>query len=204
MLGFMFLCMILSAAKVLGEDCANQDQGHCSATERQNFDQETDWQRATSIYDFHAKDIHGNNVSLEKYQGHVAIIVNVASDCGLTDRNYKQLVTLHQKYKDSHGLRILAFPCNQFGGQESGTAQQILDFVKRYNVEFDMFEKIDVNGDKAHPLWKWLKSQQGGFLTDDIKWNFTKFVIDKQGHVVSRFAPTTDPLEMESALKSIF
>jgi phospholipid-hydroperoxide glutathione peroxidase len=168
------------------------------------FDQEKDWSKAENIYDFTVKDIHGNDVPLETYRGHVLIIVNVASECGLTDTNYKQLVELHEKYGESKGLRILAFPSNQFGGQEPGTPQQIIDFAKGYNVKFDLFEKIDVNGDNAHPLYKWLKSQQGGFIIDAIKWNFTKFIVNKEGKVVERISPTVEPMAMEMTLSVYF
>ncbi|KAJ8673536.1 hypothetical protein QAD02_004798 [Eretmocerus hayati] len=171
-----------------------------------NFNQETDWKKATSIYDFHARDIDGNDVSLDKYKGHVAIIINVASQCGLTETNYKQLQGLYNKYGESKGLRILAFPCNQFNHQEPGTPAEIKEFVKKYDVTFDMFDKIDVNGDNAHPLYKWLKDQKegSGFITDGIKWNFTKFLINKKGQVVDRFAPSTEPNSMEKALNKEF
>lgn len=137
------------------------------------------WKEAKSIYEFTANDIHGQPVSLEKYRGHVCIIVNVASQCGYTKNNYKELVDLHNEYSESKGLKILAFPCNQFGGQEPGDAAEICSFVATKNVKFDMFEKINVNGNNAHPLWKYLKHKQGGTLGDFIKWNFTKFIIDK-------------------------
>ncbi|XP_012062520.1 PREDICTED: probable glutathione peroxidase 2 [Atta cephalotes] len=162
-----------------------------------------DYQSATSVYDFYANDILGKNVSLEKYHGHVLIIVNVASNCGLTDTNYKQLQQLYNKYSDN-GLRILAFPSNQFAGQEPGTSEEILNFVKQYNVTFDMFEKIDVNGENAHPLWKWLKTQKSGLITNAIKWNFTKFIVNKEGKPVERFSPSTEPLSMEKSLKTYF
>ncbi|XP_072160368.1 uncharacterized protein [Bemisia tabaci] len=170
------------------------------------FDQETDWQQATSIYDFTAEDIRGNKVDLSKYKDHVCIIVNVASQCGLTETNYKQLQELYNKYSESKGLRILAFPSNQFAKQEPGTNAEILEFTKNYGVTFDMFAKINVNGDNAHPLYKWLTSQKAGsgFLTDSIKWNFSKFLVNKQGQVVDRFAPATEPLKMEDDLKKYF
>lgn len=141
---------------------------------------------------------------MDKYRGHVCIIVNVASNCGLTDTNYRELVQLYDKYSEKEGLRIMAFPSNQFLSQEPGTSQDILQFVQKYDVTFDMFEKVDVNGDSAHPLWKWLKTQAAGFISDNIKWNFTKFIINKEGKVVSRYAPSSNPNEMESELKKYF
>lgn len=187
----VLLLLICFSLEVLSEKCEDNAE---SCTE------ETSLKPATSIYDFHARDIHGNDVDLSKYQGHVLIIVNVASNCGLTAKNYKQLVQLYEKYGESKGLRILAFPSNQFGGQEPGTSQEILDFVKRYNVTFDMFEKVDVNGDNAHPLWKYLTSLEGEKLKGSIRWNFTKFIVDKEGKVVARYSPSDEPLAMESVL----
>ncbi|XP_076235442.1 uncharacterized protein LOC143179900 [Calliopsis andreniformis] len=195
---------ILLCSGAIAQNCEDNKQDQCSATTSAPFDQEKNWNSATSIYDFHAKDIHGVDVPLNKYRGHVCIIVNVASNCGLTDVNYRELVQLYEKYSEKNGLRILAFPSNQFGGQEPGTSEQILDFIKKYNVTFDVFEKIDVNGEGAHPLWKWLKSQASGFVTDSIKWNFTKFIINKEGKVVSRHSPATEPLELETELQKYF
>lgn len=196
----VFLLLAVSS-KVLTQECETKD-GRCPTPS--DFNQDTDWESATSIYDFHANDIKGNDIPLENYRGHVLIIVNVASHCGLTDTNYKQLQQLYDKYREKEGLRILAFPSNQFAGQEPGTAEEIQNFVKQYNVTFDMFEKIDVNGNNAHPLWKWLKRQKEGFVTNAIKWNFTKFIVDKEGKVVERFSPSTEPLAMEETLKKYF
>ncbi|KAF7991978.1 hypothetical protein HCN44_010779 [Aphidius gifuensis] len=179
--------------------CENGKDSHCMSQDSP-FNQDTDWEKATDIYQFHAKDIMGNDVSLDKYRDNVLIVVNVASECGLTDTNYKQLVELFDKY-EKDGLRILAFPCNQFNGQEPGTPQQIMDFVKGYKVRFDMFEKIDVNGDNAHPLYKWLKSKQGGTLFDLIKWNFTKFIINKKGQAFERVGPFFEPKSMETTIQ---
>uniref|UniRef100_A0A3Q2DD15 phospholipid-hydroperoxide glutathione peroxidase n=1 Tax=Cyprinodon variegatus TaxID=28743 RepID=A0A3Q2DD15_CYPVA len=153
-----------------------------------------DWQSAKSIYEFSAKDIDGGDVSLEKYRGYVCIIVN-----------YTQLAEMHAKYAEK-GLRILAFPCNQFGGQEPGTDAEIKEFAKGYNAEFDLFSKIDVNGDSAHPLWKWMKAQPKGkgFLSNNIKWNFTKFLINKEGEVVKRYGPNEDPSVSCSAVFTYF
>ncbi|XP_050461354.1 uncharacterized protein LOC126856667 isoform X1 [Cataglyphis hispanica] len=192
---FLFL-----ATSIIAQEC--KDKALCLVPSE--FNQNTDWESATSVYDFNADDILGNNVSLEKYRNHVLIIVNVASNCGLTDINYKQLQELYDKYNKKEGLRILAFPSNQFAGQEPGSSEEIRNFVKRYNVTFDIFNKVDVNGENAHPLWKWLKTQKDGFITNNIKWNFTKFIIDKKGKVMERFSPSTEPLEMEETLKKYF
>jgi len=156
---------------------------------------------ASSVYDFEAYNIKGEVVSLSKYKGHVLIIVNVASQCGYTKNNYAELVELFDEYSESKGLRILAFPCNQFAGQESGTNEEICEFVAKKNVKFDMFDKVDVNGDKAHPLYTYLKHKQGGTFGDFIKWNFTKFVIDKNGQPVERYGPSTNPKDMVKHLE---
>ncbi|XP_043471889.1 glutathione peroxidase-like [Leptopilina heterotoma] len=194
-LGF---CLVAIAALIL--------QGE--SDDSKNFNQEKDWKTATSVYDFHAKDIDGNDVSLSKYKDSVLIVVNVATNCTLTDANYEQLQKLYQTYGDAKGLKILAFPCNQFAGQEPGTPQEIKKFVKdRFNVTFDMFDKIEVNQENAHPLWKWMKSQPKGAGTNgtqDIEWNFTKFVINKSGQVVTRFAPRVEPNQMKETLEKLF
>jgi len=116
--------------------------------------------------------------------------------------NYNQLVSLHEKYgAEAGGFTVLAFPCNQFGSQEPGSAEEIRKFVDKFNVKFDMFEKCDVNGDHAHPLWVYLKEKQGGLLGSSIKWNFTKFLINKQGEPVARFGPLDDPIpKMEKSI----
>uniref|UniRef100_A0A8C3FYD3 phospholipid-hydroperoxide glutathione peroxidase n=1 Tax=Chrysemys picta bellii TaxID=8478 RepID=A0A8C3FYD3_CHRPI len=150
--------------------------------------QADDWQSAKSIYEFHAKDIDGDDVSLEKYKGNVCIITNV-------------LVDMYARYAE-RGLRILGFPCNQFGNQEPGDESQIKQFVASYGVKFDMYSKIEVNGNNAHPLWKWMKDQPKGrgTLGNAIKWNFTKFLINKEGHVVKRYSPMDDPYVIEKDL----
>jgi glutathione peroxidase-family protein len=116
--------------------------------------------------------------------------------CGFTNGNYPQLETLHEKYNEQ-GLSVVAFPCNQFGGQEPGTEAEIKDFVKQFDVKFDMMAKINVNGENAHPLYKFLKDKQGGLLGDFIKWNFSKFLVDRNGVPVKRYAPTTAPKDIE-------
>lgn len=129
------------------------------------------------------------------------LIVNVASKCGFTKNNYKELNELYAKYKDQ-GLAILGFPCNQFGHQEPGCEVDIKEFIKKNGVEWDMFSKVDVNGSSAIPLYHWLKSKEKGTLIDAIKWNFTKFLVNKQGLPVARFAPNKSPLEFESEIKA--
>jgi glutathione peroxidase len=155
-----------------------------------------------SIYDIEAKDIDGNIVKLDKYKGKVMLIVNVASKCGFTGQ-YKGLQELYDKY-ESKGLRILGFPCNQFLSQEPGTEEEIKSFCTlNYGVKFDMFSKIDVNGENTHPLYVYLKKNSGGFLTDTIKWNFTKFLVDKDGKVIHRYAPSTTPAEIEKDIEKL-
>ncbi|XP_012216522.1 uncharacterized protein [Linepithema humile] len=195
------LLLLAVSSKTIAQECEEKDVSCPTSSE---FNQDTDWESATSIYSFYANDINGKNVSLAKYRDHVLIIVNVASNCALTETNYQQLQELYNKYSEKEGLRILAFPSNQFAGQEPGTSEEIVNFVKRYNVTFDMFEKIDVNGEDAHPLWKWLKTKKEGFMINAIKWNFTKFIVDKQGKAVERFAPSDEPLAMEETLKKYF
>ena len=148
---------------------------------------------ATSIFDFHALSIDGEDVDLSKYKGFVTYIVNVASQWGFTKKNYAQLAELHSRYFEK-GLRILAFPCNQFGKQEPGTNAEIKAFALEHGAEYDLFSKIDVNGDSAHPLYKYLKSKQKGTFGNSIKWNFSKFLCNKEGIPVKRYASTTDPL----------
>ncbi|KAG2726073.1 hypothetical protein I3760_01G095000 [Carya illinoinensis] len=156
-----------------------------------------------SIYDFTVKDIRGNDVSLSEYNGKALLIVNVASKCGLTQTNYKELNVLYEKYK-SQGFEILAFPCNQFAGQEPGSNEEIQEVVcTRFKAEFPVFDKIEVNGKNAAPLYKFLKSQKGGIFGDGIKWNFTKFLVNKEGKVVERYAPTTSPLKIEKDIQNL-
>ncbi|XWS67326.1 hypothetical protein CRYUN_Cryun05aG0277600 [Craigia yunnanensis] len=156
-----------------------------------------------SIYDFSVKDIRGNNVSLSEYNGKVLLIVNVASKCGLTQSNYKELNVLYEKYKNQ-GFEILAFPCNQFAGQEPGTNEQIQEVAcTMFKAEFPIFDKIEVNGKNAAHLYKFLKSEKGGYFGDAIKWNFTKFLVNKEGKVVERYAPTTSPLKIEKDIQNL-
>ncbi|XP_058829541.1 uncharacterized protein LOC131688929 [Topomyia yanbarensis] len=159
-----------------------------------------------SVYDFSPVDIDGNVVDLsgDRYKGHVLIIVNVASKCGYTDGHYAELNQLLEEYGETKGLRILAFPSDQFH-QEPGSNAEIKHFARDVKgAKFDLFSKIYVNGDETHPLWKFLKQQQGGTLFDAIKWNFTKFIVDKKGQVVERHGPQTSPLELRKNLEKYF
>jgi len=165
---------------------------------------ETSSNPAGTIYQFSAKDIDGNDVDMSRYRGQVCVVVNVASRWGKTKANYSQLVQLYNKYnKTENKLAILAFPCNQFGAQEPGTNSNIKKFADGFGVQFDMFEKIDVNGNNSHPLWVFLKEKQGGlFGIDAIKWNFTKFIINKDGEPVARLGPMDDPIpKVEEEIK---
>jgi len=150
-----------------------------------------------SIYDFDVQTIDGKDTTLQKYKGKVLLIVNVASKCGYT-KQYAGLESLYQKYKDK-GLVICGFPCNQFGGQEPGTEEEIQNFCStKYNITFPLFSKIKVNGKDAHPLYVHLKSQATGILgTERIKWNFTKFLIDKDGNVIERYGSKDTPKELD-------
>lgn len=154
------------------------------------------------IYDFEAVTLQQKVVSLGDYRGKTVIVVNTASKCGLTPQ-YEGLENLYKKYKD-RGLIVLGFPCNQFGNQEPGQSSDIESFCQlNYGVSFPIFEKVDVNGANAHPLFVYLKSKLGGIFGSSIKWNFTKFIIDKNGNPVKRFSPYTKPEKMESFLKKI-
>ncbi len=153
----------------------------------------------TTIYEFNAKDLNGNEVDFAQFKDKVLLIVNTASKCGFTPQ-FEGLEKLYQSYKDQ-GLVVIGFPCNQFGSQDPGSNEEIGEFCqKNYGVSFLMMQKIDVNGDNEHPLYTWLKKQEGGFLTDGIKWNFTKFLVNRQGEVVDRYAPTTKPGAIESEI----
>jgi glutathione peroxidase len=154
------------------------------------------------FYDFTAKKMSGEEVKMEKYKGKVVLVVNTASKCGLTPQ-FKELEELYEKYKEK-GLVILGFPCNQFAKQDPAGNDEIHSFCQmNYGVTFDMFEKIDVNGEQAHPLYQYLKTEKKGSLGNKIKWNFTKFLIDKEGNVVQRFAPVVNPLKIEDKISDL-
>lgn len=150
-----------------------------------------------TFYEYKVKDAQGELVELKEYEGKVVLVVNTATGCGFTPQ-YEGLQELYEKYQ-GRGLEILDFPCNQFGTQAPGTEAEIKDFCQfHYNVSFRMFSKICVNGEKEEPLYTYLKSQKSGILGSRIKWNFTKFLIDRNGNVVARFGPTDTPEKIEA------
>ncbi|HEY2179596.1 MAG TPA: glutathione peroxidase [Caulobacteraceae bacterium] len=156
-----------------------------------------------NAYDFTAQTLDGRPAPLSDYRGRVLLIVNTASKCGFTPQ-YSGLEALHRKFAD-RGLTILGFPCNQFGAQEPGDAADIASFCSStYGVTFPMMKKVEVNGERPHPLYAWLKKEKKGVLgTSSIKWNFTKFLIDRSGAVVARFGPSTEPKALESAIEAL-
>ena len=155
----------------------------------------------TSLYDFTAVDINGEDQSLAAYRGKVVLVVNTASRCGFTPQ-YAGLEQLYQSLREE-GLVVLAFPCNQFGGQEPGSAEEIRQFcLVNYGVSFPVFGKVQVNGPHTDPLWVWLKASKGGLLGEQIKWNFTKFLVGRDGQVISRHAPTTKPEDLEADIRA--
>ena len=155
-----------------------------------------------TIYDFKVKDNKGNIVELNQFKDKVLLIVNTATGCGFTPQ-YDGLQNLYEKYKDK-GFEILDFPCNQFGNQAPGTEEEIASFCyARFGITFKQFAKIDVNGKNSEPLYKFLKSQKGGLLGNDVKWNFTKFLVDKNGKVVKRFSSTITPEKIEKYIEGL-
>ncbi|MDJ1479064.1 glutathione peroxidase [Cytophagaceae bacterium DM2B3-1] len=157
----------------------------------------------TPFYQLSARSLQGKDISMDTYKGKTVLVVNTASQCGLTPQ-FEGLEKLYEKYKD-RGLVILGFPCNQFGNQEPGDEKSIAEgCVINYGVTFQMFHKIEVNGTDAHPVFKYLKKELPGLLGGRIKWNFTKFLIDKNGKPVKRFAPITKPEAIDKYLEKIF
>ncbi len=157
---------------------------------------------AQNIYDIKAATLKGEEISLEQYRGKILIIVNTASKCGFTGQ-YAGLEELYRKYRED-GIEVLGFPCNQFGNQEPGDATEIEQgCLINYGVSFPMFEKIEVNGKNAHPLFQFLKKNLSGLLGSRIKWNFTKFVVGRDGRPLKRFAPATAPERMESFIRNL-
>lgn len=155
-----------------------------------------------NIYDFKVRSAKGEDVSMADYKGKVLLIVNTATGCGFTPQ-YEGLQKLYDKYKDK-GLEILDFPCNQFGHQAPGTEEEIQEFCTlKYKTTFPLFAKVEVNGKNEEPLFRYLKSQEGGFLGDDIKWNFTKFLVSRNGTVIGRYAPITKPESIEGDIQKL-
>jgi glutathione peroxidase len=156
----------------------------------------------TNLYDFSATSLDGKPVDLSEYEGKAVLVVNTASKCGFTPQ-YEGLEKLYEQYADD-GLVVLGFPCDQFGHQEPGGDEEIGEFCQRnYGVSFPMFSKVDVNGSNAHPLYQWLRKVKGGVLGDRIKWNFTKFLVDREGNVVKRYPSTTTPAKLEGDVKKV-
>ncbi|SCH87751.1 Glutathione peroxidase homolog BsaA [uncultured Clostridium sp.] len=154
------------------------------------------------FYNFKAKKMNGQEISMEYFKNKIVLVVNTASKCGLTPQ-FKSLQELYIEYKDKN-FEILGFPCNQFAKQDSGTNEEIHEFCQlNYGVSFNMFEKIEVNGENAHPLYKYLKDEAKGFLSKEIKWNFTKFLIDRDGNVVKRYAPTVSPIKIKNDIEKL-
>jgi glutathione peroxidase len=158
----------------------------------------------SSIYDFSAKTLDGQEKSLRDFSGQVLLFVNTASKCGFTPQ-YEGLEALFRKYQ-ARGFTVLGFPCNQFGAQEPGDSNEIAQFCSRtYDVTFPLFAKIDVNGPEVHPIYKFLKAKAKGLLgSEAIKWNFTKFLVDRKGDVIARFAPTATPKDIEPEIEKLF
>ena len=155
-----------------------------------------------NIYDFNVKDTKGRTVSLSEFKGKVLLIVNTATGCGFTPQ-YKGLEDLYKEFKD-RGFEVLDFPCNQFGHQAPGSDAEINEFCTlKYDTTFPRFKKIDVNGKDESPLYKWLKRQKGGFFGSRIKWNFTKFLVDRDGKVVGRYSPTTAPAKIRTRIEEL-
>ena len=156
----------------------------------------------SQFYTYKANSLQGREISMEDYRGKTVLIVNTASECGLTPQ-YEDLEKLYQKYKNDDFV-VLGFPCNQFGNQEPGDEKSISKgCLINYGVSFPMFAKIDVNGENAHPLYKYLREQLSGLFSNSIKWNFTKFLIDKNGKALKRFAPVTKPASIEKYLQKL-
>lgn len=156
----------------------------------------------TTVHDFSATSIDGIERQLVDYKGKVVLVVNTASQCGFTGQ-YKGLEELYRTYAD-RGLVVLGFPCDQFGHQEPGDEEEIATFCERnFGVTFPLFAKIDVNGPDAHPLYQWLRSEQGGMIGDKIRWNFTKFLVDTDGNVVNRYGSTTTPDQIADDIEAL-
>jgi glutathione peroxidase len=154
------------------------------------------------LYDYEVKQVTGDKVSMKDYEGKVLLVVNTATGCGFTPQ-YEGLQKLYDKYKDK-GFEVLDFPCNQFGNQAPGSNDEIHEFCQlKYNTTFPMFSKVDVNGENEEPLFKYLKEQKKSLLGKKIKWNFTKFLVDREGNVIGRFEPTTEPSQIDEKIAAL-
>lgn len=167
------------------------------------YKKRTDWRSKTmNVYQFSVEKQDGNLLSLDIFKGKVLLIVNTATGCGFTPQ-YKGLQDLYLRYRGK-GFEILDFPCNQFKNQAPGSAEEINNFCNlNYQTTFPRFQKVNVNGKEAAPLYTWLKKEKGGFLSKDIKWNFTKFLLDKEGHVINRYSPQTSPQDIENDIQKL-
>uniref|UniRef100_A0A1A9W388 Glutathione peroxidase n=1 Tax=Glossina brevipalpis TaxID=37001 RepID=A0A1A9W388_9MUSC len=196
------LCLVW--LPLIAVDCAATKDRSLSSNAKEENVSTTMSDQANSIYDFTVKDTYGKDVSLEQYKGQVVLIVNIASQCGLTKNNYKKLTDLREKYGDK-GLKILNFPCNQFGSQmPEADGEPMVCHLRDANADIGhVFQKIDVNGANTAPLYQYLKAKQGGTLSSAIKWNFTKFLVNKEGIPVKRYAPTTDPMDIAKDIEKL-
>ena len=177
-------------------------QNDCAQSNDTQLDKKEIGGKEMSIYDYKVTDKDGSEVSMREYEGKVLLIVNTATGCGFTPQ-FDGLQDLYEKYQGK-GFEILDFPCNQFGNQAPGSDEEITDFCNsRYGITFKQFAKIDVNGANEIPLYKYLKKQQSGMLGSMIKWNFTKFLVDREGNVVERFAPTKEPKAIEDKIEEL-
>ncbi|EDW33015.1 GL16141 [Drosophila persimilis] len=163
-----------------------------------------DYKNAASIYEFTVKDTHGSEVSLDKYKGRVLLVVNIASKCGLTKNNYQKLTELKEKFGE-RGLTILNFPCNQFNSQmPEADGEAMVCHLRDAKADIgEIFARVDVNGDNAAPVYKYLKAKQSGTLGSGLKWNFTKFLVNKEGIPINRYAPTTDPMDIAKDIEKL-
>lgn len=193
----LLLALLVFAVPVaLNAQCS----GECSSCGEMDCEKRTEEEK--TFYSFSADSLVGKSVDMKEYKGKVVLVVNTASKCGLTPQ-YKGLEALYKKYADK-GLVVIGFPCNQFGKQEPGNSKEIASFCSvNYGVTFPMFAKIEVNGEGTHPIYKYLKSELKGEKGEDIRWNFTKFLIDKSGYPAKRFSPRTEPQTLEKDIEKL-
>ncbi|KAM8715774.1 hypothetical protein ACLKA7_002768 [Drosophila subpalustris] len=191
---------LANVVKCSGADIATKSQYSTAAVVKMSNDDKN----ASSIYEFTVKDTHGNDVSLGRYKGKVVLVVNIASKCNLTKKNYQKLTDLKEKYGE-RGLVILNFPCNQFNSEmPEADGEPMVCHLRDSKADIgELFAKVNVNGDDASPLYKYLKAKQTGTLGSGIKWNFTKFLVDKEGIPINRYAPTTDPMDIAKDIEKL-